>query len=414
MEGTLKYYNRISGYGYLQSQSVSGDIFFHISNVKNELKQLLVVNKAKGEPIIFEIRESEKKEGEKEACDINLDLDKRHVGCIELEESKYGTSYYYIRDSKCNRYFLHHSNVRTNDRDRFISIDEGKPAVFTAGENEKGLIALDVVLLDRRSFIEGFAEFSDYNLALQDLAENKCEEEDWDYINNKQNGIPVLRSYMNQTCKQLVRQDKVIFGSSYCGDEYAYFNTGLVDTFQNEIYAYFQKNKKYSENQPWGIQIPKWVFLEFNTDQSWYYKYFSEQADIASYFAETDATKLVFDTTLTIRPNWEHLLKRQKRIDSPSIQTMNEQDFRDAIEDSVRMAIKRIRRNYKTAIPHFYDNDIQFLLPMSERKNRGIAIAAMVVEKQEQIYVISTILTLDQAYNNARLLAKPDREWLNP
>ena len=35
-------------------------------------------------------------------------------------------------------------------------------------------------------------------------------------------------------------------------------------------------------------------------------------------------------------------------------------------------------------------------------------------EKDENIYEAHTILTLDQAYNNARLLAKPDREWLNP
>lgn len=38
----------------------------------------------------------------------------------------------------------------------------------------------------------------------------------------------------------------------------------------------------------------------------------------------------------------------------------------------------------------------------------------MVINKTEQIYEVATILTLDQAYNNARLLAKPDREWLNP
>ena len=93
---------------------------------------------------------------------------------------------------------------------------------------------------------------------------------------------------------------------------------------------------------------------------------------------------------------------------------MTEQDFRDAIEDSITMARKRIKRNYKTAIPHYYNNDIQFLVPLCERKNRGKALAAMVIQKTEQIYEVTTILSLDQAYNNARLLAKPDREWLNP
>jgi hypothetical protein len=77
------------------------------------------------------------------------------------------------------------------------------------------------------------------------------------------------------------------------------------------------------------------------------------------------------------------LNKRRKRIESSAIQSMNEQEFRDTIEDSINMAKKRIRRNYKTETPHFYDNEIPFLIPMCERKNRGAVIAAMVIEKQE-------------------------------
>jgi hypothetical protein len=34
--------------------------------------------------------------------------------------------------------------------------------------------------------------------------------------------------------------------------------------------------------------------------------------------------------------------------------------------------------------------------------------------KEKTAYLSSTVLTLDQAYNNARLLARPDREWLEP
>ena len=93
---------------------------------------------------------------------------------------------------------------------------------------------------------------------------------------------------------------------------------------------------------------------------------------------------------------------------------MSEMDFRDAINDSIDLAYRRIKRNYKTAIPQFYSHEIQFLVPLYSRKDRANALAAMVIRKNESIYEISTILTLDQAYNNARLLAKPDREWLNP
>ena len=93
---------------------------------------------------------------------------------------------------------------------------------------------------------------------------------------------------------------------------------------------------------------------------------------------------------------------------------MEESDFHSAIKDSIDIAYKMLKRNYKTAIPQFYSNEIQFLIPLYSRKNRSKVLAAMVVRKNEKIFEISTILTVDQAYNNARLLAKPDREWLNP
>lgn len=92
---------------------------------------------------------------------------------------------------------------------------------------------------------------------------------------------------------------------------------------------------------------------------------------------------------------------------------MDEEAFFDAIAKSIELAIKRVRRNYKTAIPHFYDGKIQFLLPLCLLTKKD-ADLALVVNKEEQVYKAHTVLTLDQAYNNARLLAKPDREWLNP
>ena len=50
-------------------------------------------------------------------------------------------------------------------------------------------------------------------------------------------------------------------------------------------------------------------------------------------------------------------------------------------------------------------------LCMSAQDNADLAI---VVEDYGTMYRASTCLTLDQAINNARLLARPDRDWLNP
>lgn len=415
-EGIVKWYDSTKKFGFIMPNDGGGDVYFHISNVKNELRVLLENNKGKNEPVVFEEEPSAKLSGQFEGFNVSLDLEKRKVGYIHKKEGEFDNEVYYVKDYYSDEeYYLHHKNIRKSTIDKYVSFEEEDPVVFTPESNEKGQVAMDVLLVDTRPFIMGFAGFQNYDDAiLQLLQPGLCEDENWDYIQKPTGNYPILKSYLNKTCERVVNQGKCKVGIASDGTEYLFFNTGLVDVFQNEIFAYFKKNYRYSTDQPWGIHIPEWWFLEFNTDQSYYRKYFNESPEIATYFEETEVQKLIFDTTLTIRPNWEHLNKRRIRVDSEEIQRMTEQEFRDAIEDSITMAKKRIKRNYKTAIPHFYNNDIQFLVPLCERKDRGKALAAMVIQKSEQIYEVTTILTLDQAYNNARLLAKPDREWLNP
>ena len=79
--------------------------------------------------------------------------------------------------------------------------------------------------------------------------------------------------------------------------------------------------------------------------------------------------------------------------------------------DSLEDAKKRVRRNYKTAIPQYYDGKIQLLLPLC-LTSKTDADLALVVERGNNVYRASTCLTLDMAINNARLIAKPDDEWL--
>lgn len=46
--------------------------------------------------------------------------------------------------------------------------------------------------------------------------------------------------------------------------------------------------------------------------------------------------------------------------------------------------------------------------------NRSKADLALVIYRQNEVYLASTCLNLDMAYNNARLLARPDSDWLEP
>lgn len=415
MNSTIKFYNPKKGWGVVSNpknpEKTDGSVFFHINQVEGPLVELLVSNKFENEPIICDYKESSKYEGKLEASSVRLDLTKRKVGYVKSFDKGHG----WVEEFKTKTdYFIHHSSIR-GSTSKFVPLSEGDPVLFTSTESDKGLQADDLIKIDNRCALEKFAEFEDFIDSLYSL-KALAEEENWDYINAPTGRIPVLYSFINHTFDRILEQNKIVLGkSSTDGTEYMYFNTGLVTPDQDEIYGYFKKlNLKLNENE-WGTTQPEYEFLEFNTDQSHSRKFFSHSPKIATYFSEAEVRELVFDTSLNggkIILDKEHLKNRKGRFPAP-ISTYEDDTFFDAIEKGIELAIRRIKRNYKTAIPHSYDGKIQFLLPLCLLSKRD-ANLALVVNKIESVYKAHTVLSLDQAYNNARLLAKPDREWLNP
>lgn len=411
--GTIKFFNFKKGFGKITKDSDQSDIHLHISNLSqdNEISELAVARYLEGEPVIFEIGAA--RQGD-QAINVKLNLEKRRVGYIkEYEDGKWGK----IEDFKTKElYQLHFTKVRGSS-EKYVRIGVGEPVVFTANINDGRKEAVDIALIDDRYPLELFAEFDDLDASLKSLASApnlaETKNEYWDYIQHPTNGVPVLFSYLNQTFSRIQLQDKVIYATSRDGkEEFANFNTGLVTREQDEIYAYFKKNDRHRQMTAWGLSIPQWEFLEFNTDQSRYTKYFSELPVMATFFEDTETTQLIFDTSIKVTIKKDHIKKRKHRFPE-KIANLDDNSFFDEIIRSLELATKRARRNYKTAIPHFYDNKIQFLLPLC-MTSKIDADLALVVNRDENSYVAHTVLTLDQAFNNARLLAKPDREWLTP
>jgi hypothetical protein len=83
------------------------------------------------------------------------------------------------------------------------------------------------------------------------------------------------------------------------------------------------------------------------------------------------------------------------------------------LKGAIDNAIQRVRRNHTTASPQYYQGKVQLLLPMYLREPSK-ADMALVIANYGEFYRASTCLTLDMAYNNARLLARPDPDWLQP
>ncbi|RKG82006.1 DUF3825 domain-containing protein [Corallococcus sp. CA049B] len=83
------------------------------------------------------------------------------------------------------------------------------------------------------------------------------------------------------------------------------------------------------------------------------------------------------------------------------------------MKGAVENAKERVARNYKAAVPQYHKGRVQLLLPLCMTAP-GKADLAIVVERLDGFYRAATCLTFDMAYSNARLLARPDQDWLHP
>lgn len=86
------------------------------------------------------------------------------------------------------------------------------------------------------------------------------------------------------------------------------------------------------------------------------------------------------------------------------------------LEDAKLLAEKRIRWNFKTAIPQYYPrfDVMSLLLPLALINDEIVDIALVVTRNPSGSYQGRTILPLDWAYQNARLVCRPDSDWLVP
>lgn len=125
--------------------------------------------------------------------------------------------------------------------------------------------------------------------------------------------------------------------------------------------------------------------------------------------------ELVFDTNCEIIAQYSHIFSDPEnflRIPESVRESSNKILLFDG---AIKRAKQMINANYKTAVPQYYKGKIQLLIPIC-LINENIPDLALVVSKNEAgiQYLGHTCLTLDMAYNNARLIARPDSIWLKP
>lgn len=266
--------------------------------------------------------------------------------------------------------------------------------------------------------------------------------ERWTYsVEDENYPSPILAKYLKWTFVKLMKEDKILYSN-----DYASFNTGLVDKFYKPIYAVFDKNK--FNKQPWHfidfcVAGSSTVAARKLTDN------FSHLPERALYIQNYD--DVIYDTSLPVDVNWEHIilenidrmpteLLRQVCFGSFDVldpSQINDNDkaryydeLRNVLESNpmrlsiissmmgmaVETAKHRVAWNYKTAIPVYYptDDSVHLILPLALNINEPeeISIALVMTKTPSGRYRAVTIFTLDMAYSNARLVTKPSSDWL--
>lgn len=236
---------------------------------------------------------------------------------------------------------------------------------------------------------------------LDELAE-LSESENWDYQNTQgDHHKPILFNYLQHTYARLASEEKIIVSDD---GQCITFNTGLVTDNQEPIFAFANSNRNQGSNAPWYFQ--GWRRRgEFEMTK------FSDLPEMAHYFDNPSA--LVYDYRKELRANIEHIVTDNKERFPEPYKSMDDYAVQTFLKGALDNAKERVKRNYKTAIPHFYRGRVQLLLPLC-LGNPSQADLAIVAEDHGSFYRASTCLTLDMAYNNARQLARPDRDWLLP
>ena len=251
-------------------------------------------------------------------------------------------------------------------------------------ESEKYDI-LNSIFLNTKGF-EHMAYFKvNWNKYTEQLSQI-ADKENWSNNTYPNNGI--LANYIVKTYDKLTSEKKIIIGQ-----DYALFNTGLFNKYYDPIYAYQTRTE-----------------ISFLTGYELSSIGITDRPERANYFENPEL--LLFDWHYPIDVYYKHILDDEKNKNRLPQEFLNSDNKINIINGALDTMKKRVSANYKLAIPQYYEGKIQLLLPlclMSDNKP-DVAIA---VTKKNRCYQGHTCLTLDMAYNNARLIAKPESNWLS-
>ena len=249
---------------------------------------------------------------------------------------------------------------------------------------------------------------------------SKTIEEPWEYKNRKDPKFkyPILKSYLEFELDRLYYEQekygwdyKILYNKDRSK---ALFNTNLIDKFGHDL------NIMGDVQLLGGREII--CNLEMCPSKLSLRKLgFENYEPLPPKFFE-DINEIVFHCEWDIDCNvskYEHIIEQRIERFPDKYKDLEADDLGQKMDNAIEFAKKIAQRNYKFIIPMYYPTArrIQLLMPIyleaSYTSQPDFALV-LTPHANERVYTPETILGLDEVYQDARLVAKPEESWLNP
>jgi cold shock CspA family protein len=367
-------------------------VFVHFSDVEGEARILI-----ENELVQFRISQTQKGLRARTVSRIT----DRLTGVVLRFEKGFG----YIRSHRSKQlYFVHYTDLIGNG---FRRLEPDYEVEFSPFESERGLQAKEVVITDSRPKLERFARLEDASGLLAALAQ-LAQPEPWAWKDSQPGNFPILDNYLHYTFRRIQEEDKVVFASASDGKRYASFNTGLVSEREEEIFALFEPYRRRVHPASY-VSPPAWSLRGFVTESDYRMASFAQRPELACYYQ--DPGDLVYDPSRRLVADYEHLVGDREERFPELLRHWGPSTLTQRLRQAIELTERRVRRNFRLAVPQYYEGSIQLLLPLC-MEQPDHADLALVVAREQELYRVQTAIPLNWAYQNARLLGPPGADWL--
>lgn len=257
----------------------------------------------------------------------------------------------------------------------------------------------------------GFAYVPSWYLQLDALAEMALPEP-WRFrnplVSTKNPDTPILERYIHAIFrKQVIDYNNEIDETKldyifHIRNEYACFHTGLFNAHYKPIFACFDRNKKLDS-------LLTWRFRGFADDVSPWMKYIQPLPQKPIY----DMTQygVNYNPAWPIRVNVEHILGDPENLERIPEEVRYARNLPILLETAVELARRKAFIEPSIVAPQGYQGRVQYLLPicLTDMDKPDLAMTLTIMDGY---YLGNTCLTLEMAYLNARVLARPVAPWL--